>query len=497
MSQVIRTRTLAMAALLAALVATVSLAGAPPAVGRVLGHGSSGVGDPLLPLAGNGGYDVRSYDAHLRYRLSKNKLSSTTEIKARATLSPDLSRFDLDFRGPKISSLRVDGQAAAFTRDGQELIVSPVTPLVNGSHFTVKIRYSGHPKPVTDADGSHEGWVTTKQAAVALGEPQGTPAWLPSNDHPTDKAKFSVSIEVPKGQNAISNGRLVKRKRMGKWTRFDYRQKEPMATYLATITAGHIALEHGRAGGVPYLAALTKGQLKNHGARKLLKRTRKALKFERSVLGKYPFSNSGGVVVPSPLGYSLETQTRPYYPGMPSQDLAVHELAHQWFGDSVSIGGWDEIWLNEGFATYFEWLYFERHGGPTAQEQFDTLYTSHAAGDEFWNPPPGDPGSAANIFANSVYERGAMALQAVRHKVGKKDFLQTLRKWVRLKRHANGRILQFHDLAEQVSGKNLDTIFQNWLYEPGKPPPLGSRGRRTWAAAAPAPVFGSARAFRR
>ena len=483
--EAIRVRALGAAVLLAALIAAIGLGGAPPAIGgEPVVQGSSGVGDPLLPKAGNGGYKVSHYDADLRYRLSANKLRATTTIDAKVkTGGQDLGRFDLDFRGPNISSLKVDGKRAVFSRSGQELIVTPESPLEDGSKFSVEVKYAGHPKPVTDDDGSQEGWVRTKEASVALGEPQGTPSWLPSNDHPSDKASFNVRIKVPKGQSAISNGRLAERETKGKWTSFQYRQKEPMTTYLASVAAGHFQLERGKAGGVPYLAAITEGQARNGGAKALLQRTRKALDFERSILGKYPFSTTGGIVVPSSLGYSLEVQTRPYYPGVPSQDLAVHELAHQWFGDSATLSSWNEIWLHEGFATYFEFLYAERHGGPTAQQAFNQLYAAHGAGDDgFWNPPSGDPGTAANIFAGSVYTRGAMALQVIRKQVGGKDFFAILRKWARNKRHANGTIAQFQALAESVSGEDLDTIFQDWLYEPGKPPLDGPRGK---AAVAP------------
>ncbi len=265
-----------------------------------------------------------------------------------------------------------------------------------------------------------------------------------------------------------------------------------MATYLATVGTGPLKFDRGRAGGVRYLAALSQDQAKKGGVRKTRTRTRRALSFERKALGPYPFTNSGGVVIPSSLGYSLETQTRPYYPGVPSQDLAVHENGHQWFGDSVSLTAWKQIWLNEGFATYLEYLYEERNGGPSVHKTFDKLYAAHPADDDdFWNPPPADPPTAADIFDGSIYVRGAMALEAVRLTVGDRDFFKTLREWASDKRHSNGTIHQFQALAEQVSGKDLDTVFQNWLYEPGKPPPIGPR-----AATGPAATVNRASAAR-
>ncbi|CAN5475865.1 M1 family metallopeptidase [soil metagenome] len=488
-------RTLAAAGFLAALIATVTLAGAPPAIGGVaVVQGAAGVGDPLLPKAGNGGYKVSSYDAQLRYRLGANKLKSTTRIKAKVkTGGPSLGRFDLDFRGPKITSLRVDGKKAGFSRAGQELIVTPKQPLLSGATFQIQVSYSGTPKPVTDPDGSQEGWVVTKGYSIALGEPQGTPAWLPSNDHPSDKARFRIKIEVPRGQRAIANGRLVKHRHKGRWNIFGYRQNKPMATYLATVATGPLVFDKAKVGGAKYLAALSQDDAPG-GRALLLKHTRRALTFERKALGKYPFADTGGIVIPSSLGYSLETQTRPYYPGVPGQGLATHELGHQWFGDSVSIAGWNEIWLNEGFATYLEFLYDERHGGPSVKQTFNKLYADHAGSDNaFWNPPPADPGSAANLFAGSIYIRGAMALEAVRLTTGDHDFFELLRQWVKENEYSNGTIAGFQQLAESISGEDLDAVFQDWLYEPGKPPPIGPRAANAGTGPATELDFGSLR----
>lgn len=485
----LRYRALAAAAFLAALTATVTLAGAPPAIGGISTiQGSPGVGDPLFPKAGNGGYDVASYDAKLRYKLKQNKLVATTKIKAKVkTPGNELGRFDLDFRGPKITSLRVNRKKATYERQGQELIITPKKPLADKSRFEVKVSYAGQPQPVTDPDGSQEGWVVTKGYSVALGEPQGTPAWLPSNDHPTDKARFEITIDVPRGQKAISNGRLVRHKhhqrgKQGhkrKWSTFEYRQSKPMATYLATVATGPLVFDKAKVQGARYLAALSKEKARNGGVRQTRKRTAKSLAFGRKAFGKYPFSDTGGIVIPSSLGYSLETQTRPYYPIVPDQGLAVHELGHQWFGDSVSITGWNEIWLNEGFATYLEFLHEERNGGPTAKQTFDQLYAGHPADDDnFWNPPPGAPPTGADIFDNSIYVRGAMALEAVRLTVGDKDFFKALRKWATENRYGNGTITGFQSLVESISGEDLDTVFQNWLYDPGKPPPVPNRSSR-------------------
>ena len=194
------------------------------------------------------------------------------------------------------------------------------------------------------------------------------------------------------------------------------------------------------------------------------------VRFESKVFGPYPFDALGSIVDVVFLGYAaLETQTRPIYAGAPGRTTVVHEMAHQWFGDSVSLTRWPEIWLNEGFATWAEWYFAERHGGRSAQRTFARLYRTPASNDPFWNPPSGHPGTARNLFSGSVYVRGAMALQALRTEIGTEALLTLLRRWAAEHRHGNATIPEFIALAEEVSGRSLDAFFNDWLYSRGKP----------------------------
>ncbi len=134
----------------------------------------------------------------------------------------------------------------------------------------------------------------------------------------------------------------------------------------------------------------------------------------------------------------------------------------------MSLTRWQDIWLNEGFATYAEWLYSEQHGGRTAQQTFDALY-ARPASDDVWSFPPADPGSGAHIFDSPVYDRGAMALHKLRTAVGDATFLRILRTWAAQNRGGHGTTAQFTSLAERLSGKHLDALFHTWLDTAGKP----------------------------
>ncbi|MGW0882036.1 M1 family metallopeptidase [Streptomyces sp. NPDC002671] len=451
------------------------LAAVPAAVAALLGAagptaddtpGAPGAGDPYFPLSGNGGYHVRHYGLTLRYDTASRRLDGTAVLTARATQR--LTRFDLDLKGLTVTGVSVDRAAAGHRRSGQELIVTPRHTLHEGQEFRVTVTYHGTPKPVTDPDGSADGWIPTDDGAFVAGEPQGAMTWFPANSHPKDKSSYDFTITVPEGRTAVANGILLGQHTAQGHTTFRWRESRPMAAYLATATVGKFKIEkYTTRDGVQVYNAVDPREAS--AAAPVLKKLPSVLEWESKLFGPYPYRAAGSIVDHAPdVGYALETQTRPIYDSAPDLGTLVHENAHQWFGDSVSLTAWKDIWLNEGFASYAEWLYSEQHGGASAQKTFDALY-ARPASDTLWAYPPGDPGGGANLFGKPVYARGAMTLHELRRAVGDPVFFRILRAWAAAHRDGHATTAQFVKLAERESGKDLAGLFHTWLYAQGKP----------------------------
>ncbi|MER8013805.1 M1 family metallopeptidase [Streptomyces griseoluteus] len=451
--------------------AAASLLLAIPASAASSVPGAPGIGDPYYPKYGNGGYDVSHYDLRLQYQPKTDELQGTATILARTT--QDLSSFDLDFL-LDVSEVRVNGTKAAFTTSGEhELVVTPKTPLAKGTQVTVVVRYSGVPS--TKSAYGFSTWHRTPDGAVAADEPEAAWWWFPSNDHPSDKATYDVSVAVPDGTQAISNGTLASTTSKLGWTRYNWRQDKPQATYLATLALGRFDITTSTSeGGVPVVNAYSKDLGANDGAaRASVERTGELVDWLSGYFGPYPFSSAGGYVPNTTTGYALETQTRVYYSQKQfaagsNTSVVVHELAHQWYGDDVSLKGWKDIWINEGFARYAQWLWSEHEGEGTTRELADYVYAAHPADDPFWTVKPGDPGPDAQ-FDIAVYDRGALAVQALREEIGDDAFFAVLKGWPKEHAYGNASVADFQKYAEQVSGKPLAALFDTWLFQPSKP----------------------------
>lgn len=446
-----------------------SLASAPPVAG------SDGIGDPYFPLAGNGGYDVTAYDIKIRYDPATDRIEGHTTITARAT--ENLSRFNLDLRLPA-SAATVNDQPAQLHQIGGELQVTPAAPVTVGNPMTVRVDYAGVPSSIPDGPGNPSPWVRSTDGAVAVGEPDIAAWWYPSNDHPSDKATFTITAIVPAGLQVISNGALLGGPEpagpgLEQWR---WQESEPMTTYLAFVAIGHYDIVRRDTRYGLYLAAYDRAldpQVAD-AARASVEKTPEIVDFLSGIFGPYPFHQLGGVVPDAPnLHFALENQTRPVYgegffDAGPDVTVVVHELTHEWFGDSVSVRHWSDIWLNEGFATYAEWLYSERTGGPSAKQIAAQNYASHPASDDYWRIPPGAPG-AADVLDGPVYSRGGMALEAIRMAVGDQNFFASLRAWATDRAGGNGAVQDFLATVKRVSGKNIDEVAQTWLFAPTRP----------------------------
>ena len=429
--------------------------------------GSDGLGDPMFPLAGNGGYDVANYSLTLDYTPSGNRLVGTVVITARAT--QNLSSFDVDFRMHDVTRLLVNGVPAAFSyAKEQELVVTPAAGLVQGKTFTVAVEYAGTPLVVTDPDQSIEGWVPTDDGAFVVNEPQGSPGWYPVNDNPRDKATYDFRVSVPEGLTVMANGVLVSETHSGGKATWVWRESDPMAPYLSTTTLGKFDLTKSTTSGIPtYVAVdpqLAKGQV--------LSKLGEAVNFYSSIYGPYPFNAVGAIVDSAKVvGYSLETQTKPNFPYVPDEATLVHELSHMWFGDSLTLGVWPDIWLHEGFATWSEWIWSERQGNKSAHQWFEQLYNTPAKDTAFWGPAVADFTDPALLFNGTVYYRGGMTLQALREKIGDLAFFQLLRDWATQNRYGTVTTAQFIAFAEKESGRDLTQFFKVWIFQAEKPAP--------------------------
>ena len=449
----------------AALVCTGAVGGVPAALAEPA-PGAPGLGDSFFPSAGNGGYDAGHYGLRLRYDPADRILRATATIES--TAAHDLSSFNLDYDGPRVKRVTVAGVPAAFSREGRELIVTPAAAVIGGTSFTTVVEYAGRPRPITDPDGSQEGWFETEDGAVAVQEPRGAISWYPSNDTPVDKAAFDISITVPKRLKAISNGALVEKRRRGPRTTWSWREDAPMATYLATVAIGRFELDRSRVDGVASVTAVDPALVRR--AKPVLAKTGRILRVLGRLFGPYPFGQVGAIVDQGDqIGYAIESQTRPFYPEAPGVLLHVHELAHQWFGDSVGLARWQDIWLNEGFATWAEWRWEEERGGQTTAKTFSKQLATPASQTSFWDPPPAVPGGPEELFATSTYQRGAMCVEALRQEVGDRIFYSILQTWTATHRYATATTEEFIALAEELSGRQLDDFFRLWLYAPGKP----------------------------
>ncbi|MFF8944820.1 M1 family metallopeptidase [Streptomyces sp. NPDC014864] len=431
--------------------------------------GADGIGDSYFPRLGNGGYDARHYALDLAYDPATGRLDGRTTLTARAT--QNLSSFDLDLQRLEVARVEVNGRRASFTRDGDELRVTPRGALATNRTFTVAVTYGGTPEPLSGpiVFGSDYGWMKTDDGVFVACEPNAASTWFPSSDHPADKATYDIRIKAPRGLTGVSNGRLVSTYDKGGSTYTHWRESRPMATYLATATIGRFDVRTGKTpSGIPIYVAVDP-KLENGSAVDVYAVTAAATDYWSQVFGPYPFEETGAIVDDMPeAGFSLEVQSKPAYSAVRNESTIVHELAHQWFGDSVSVERWKDIWLNEGFATYAQWLWAEHQGTRSAHDSFRAAYDSRPADSPFWQIEVADP-RRDTMFASAVYQRGAMTLQMLRERIGDPAFFRLLPAWTRLHRYGSANTAGFIRLAERVSGRQLDDLFQKWLFTTGKP----------------------------
>jgi aminopeptidase N len=428
---------------------------------------ADGIGDPYYPELGNTGYDVDHYRIDLTFE-PPSTLTATVSIDAVAT--DNLSMFNLDFAGYDITDLTVDDQQAAFARSKDELTIQPTQPITTGDTFTTEIAYTGTPiAGYSDAVLGRVGWLTDGDNQWVASQPDGAHTWYPVNDHPSDKATYTYRITVPTPLVAAANGVLTNTTISDGLSIWEWEMTDPMASHLATVVIGDYQIitdqTSSELAGVEIRNVLPDDLADNPPPD--LARLGEMITVLEQHFGPYPFDTYGVAVIDPLFFVALETQTLSLF----SRDLLherviLHELAHQWFGNNVSVDRWQDVWISEGFATYAEWLWIETTQGTDAMNdaiKADQINLDYLDPPPAAHPPPGD------LFNLAVYQVGARALHATRLEVGDDTFFEILQIFSQEYGGASATAQDFINLTNELAGRDLTPIFDDWLNDTDLP----------------------------
>jgi aminopeptidase N len=428
------------------------------------GPDEDGAGDPYYPQDGNGGYDVTAYHVSLSYDPESQELEGDTLVTSTATDA--LTTFNLDLTGLEVSEVEVNDEPAEFTRSGDhELEITPAAEIEKDASFETRVRYSGVPESPEEGALGAGGWqIASSGGAFAAGEPHSATTWFPANDTPKDKATFKLDARVPNGWSVVSNG-LEEPPTPGSdgWTTYHWNEPVRLATYLTTIGIDRWSFDRSTLpDGTPVVSAYAPGV---ENKRQVEARLPEIIAFLEEKFGPYPQSAAGGIYINESIGFSLETQGRPIYADWADESVVVHENAHQWWGNSVTVDEWADICLNECFASYAQWLWDEAKNG----EDLDELYRTSVARttEQFWSRKLYDMG-AGNEF-DAVYDKGQLALHALRRQIGEEAFTRVLLEWPAEHRDANANWPEFEEFVTEVAGQDLTEFYEAWFHGEEQP----------------------------
>ena len=435
--------------------------------------GGAGAGDPYFPDYGSSGYDALKYVIAIRFDPASATITGKTTITARAT--QDLSSFYYDLV-LATSSVTVNGQPADVTQHGlSDVQVTPAATIKSGTTFTAVIDYSGDPAKIKSPRG--QPWSVTNQEWTAAGEPESAAWWFPSDDYPADPALMDVSVTVPNGMQALSGGRLLSRDddtdpNTATW---HWACEKPMATYLNFVSIGTYEIHESTVDGLQAVYAVS-DQLSPADRAQAFAAMEPSPQIVRRLstwFGPYPFREIGGVVPAHRLGFGgLETQTRPVYGAESILDsgfapgLVSHELSHMWFGDNVTVRQWNDIFDNEGYASWGQWAYSTSTGGPSMNDRLERAYQETKNNRDFWAVTMNDPG-ADHLF-DVVYTRGPMLLQALRNRIGDQAFFKLTRNWAQ--DPGTRSTEEWMIKAQSVTSVDLAPFFAAWVMGTTPPP---------------------------
>ncbi|KZM75133.1 M1 family metallopeptidase [Nocardia terpenica] len=428
--------------------------------------------DDYLPHNGNRGYRVSRYELDLVYKVASNRLAGRAVITAATTRARP--RFSLDLaQSLTVTKLFVNGsKAAKYTHQRGKLTFAPAQQIPAGGALTIDVHYRGTPRPVHGPWGE-VGWEELSDGVLVSGQPNGAASWFPCDDHPGAKASYRISVTADSPYYVVANGVLTHKRVKASQTTWVYEQPEPMSSYLATVQIGPYRNYriHPAASGEPPMQAILPPKLLPRFEHDFARQPLMMAEFQRR-FGPYPFEGYTVVVTDDELEIPLEAQGLSIFGAnhcdgeRGSERLIAHELAHQWFGNSLTVRRWRDIWLHEGFACYAEWIWSEAAGGPSA----DAL--ARAAWQHLSRAPQdiviGDPGPGA-MFDDRVYKRGALTLHALRRYLGDPKFFTLLRNWTARHRHATVDTTEFAALAERFSETSFRPLWEQWLYKTALP----------------------------
>ena len=469
--------------------------------------GSRSLGDPYYTNVGNGGYDAQHYDLTIKYDPVAHVINATADLSLRSTQG--LSEFSLDFvEYYNIASVTVNGAPAAFARDDNpgaykyKLVVTPAAGIPNNTTFRVVITYSGTPKNFVDPDTALEGWMRTvvpgaPPGAFVMNEPVGAMGWFPNNNHPRDKATYDFRLTAPTNYSTAGNGELASKVDNADGTSsWHWNLDYPMASYLSTSTIGVYDYRREASpvavgkNGQPldlyrFIETALPVNTKNTNNANADRQDDIVKYIADTMDAPYPYDSHGVVAgrMPNDAGtYALESQTKSHFgSGSIGISTLAHEIAHQWFGDSVGPATWREIWFNEGWATWWAQWWSNKQNGValTTAQSFTNNYNSTSPNNDWSVIPDALAGPEELFHTFPVYTRPSMAFEGYRQIVGDTAFFAFQKALVT--EHAYSTITgdQFKALARRIAAEKagfessnlakLDEYWRQWISASGKP----------------------------
>jgi aminopeptidase N len=426
--------------------------------------------DSYYPDVGEPGFDALHYDLHLSWDPDAEHLDASAAIAFRATESAEQLQLDL---APQldVASVELDGAEVDHRHVGKDLVVEAAVR--EDAEHVLSVTYSGTPAPTAApsqrSDIATTGWTTTPEGeAWTMQEPYGAHTWYPVNDHPSDKARYSFRISAPEEWVGVANGELLSREVVDGRTVTEWHMDAPASSYLVTVAIGDLVMtEDEAASGLPLTYWTPEG---DETALRRLEFTPEAVDWLEERLGPFPFDSLGSVVVDSQS--AMETQTMITYGNTSytlSENVIVHEIAHQWYGDVVSPTDWSDLWMNEGMALYLaEGVFAAEQSGSDLDRVMDTW----ARAERDMRREAGPPGAYdKRMFGDSnVYYGPALMWHELRGRLGEERFWDLVRTWPTVHAHGGATRQQFLAWIEQETGEELSGFFRAWLDGRKQPP---------------------------